>query len=54
MVAATVKFALETKMLAEEWNGKDAEERDWILTGQAMRREDSDIDEDDWLESPDR
>ena len=27
MVAATVKFALETKRLAEEQNGKDAEDR---------------------------
>ena len=28
MVVATVKFALETKRLAEEQNGQDAEMRD--------------------------
>lgn len=54
MVAATVKFALETKRLAEEWNKKDAEERDLNVDRTNNEEEDSDIEEGDLSESPDK
>ena len=54
MVAATVKFALETKRLVEEWNKKDAEERDLNVDRTDNEEGDSDIEEGDLSESPDK
>ena len=54
MVAATVKFALETKRLAEKWNKKDTEERDLNVARTDNEEEDSYIEEGDLSESPDK
>ena len=50
MVAATVKFALESKRLAEGQNGKDAEERDSNVNKTDEEEEDSANEEDDLTE----
>ena len=50
MVAVTVKFALEIKRLAEEQNGKDAEERDSNVDKTDEEGEDSDNEEEDLTE----
>lgn len=50
MVAATVKFALETKRLAEEQNWKDTENRDSNDKRTDEEEEGSDNEEDDVTE----
>ena len=54
MVAATVKFALEIKRLAEEQNGKDAEERDSNVDRTDGEEENSDNEEEDLTEQLNR
>ena len=46
MVAATVKFALETKRLAEEWSREKAEESDSNTSSLGEGKEDSNNEED--------
>lgn len=50
MVAATIKFALETKRLAEEQNGKDAEVSDSEGDRTDDEEDDSDNEEEDLAE----
>ena len=50
MVAATVKFALETKRLAKGQNRKDAKERDLIVNKTDEEEENSANEEDDLTE----
>ena len=54
MIAATVKFALETKRLAEEQNGKDAEESDSNVDRTDGEEENSDNEEEDLTEQLNR
>ena len=50
MVAATVKFALETKRLAEGQNGKDTKEKDSNVNKTDEEEEDNANKEDDLTE----
>lgn len=50
MIAATGKFALETKRLAKEQNGKDAEVRDSDINKTDQEEEGSNNEKDDLAE----